>query len=478
MYAIGIGFWIAFTALCTQVSPFHAFTANRALVQVIHLSAYAMAFLVLAGRSILLRPLPRYGLCALSVSFLGFFLVLGFVGGFCGSPLWLECVSVVVLAFSSACGYCQWVRLLATFEGEKPKLLLVLGSVVPILTLFVGAMHPPDEYVTVFVYGVACPLGYLSLMANTVARARQGEGASCAAVFSRTSALPSAALKTCIPSIVCAAALVLISPFGRAAYAVWMGSVPIEGLVEPFAHLSALGVISVIWFTLQRRVTLPQVYGVTLPVLGSLVLFCALVAPRFLWLVLFIGDASFFLVSLLMVATSLDIAHRFHCQVVAVYSLFAGSVYTSNVVQQLLDYLVRTGFLNGEYYLLILLLLYLLIVPAFFLVSAAVMRKDQRRDDDPHACLAEAEMGIEEACALIAGEKKLTPRQAELLVYFARGRDVAYIAEALVLSPNTVRSYRKALYAALGIHNRQQLIDAVEERLPAPRGDEGEAGLG
>lgn len=471
LYVIGIGFWIAFTALCIQVSPFHAFVANRALVQVVHLSAYAVAFLAITIRSVLSRPLSRYGLCILSVGFFGLYLALGFTGAFYGSPLGIECASVTMLAVSSACGYCQWVRLLATFGEGRAKLLLALGSVIPILVLFAGALRPPDEYVTVSVYGIACPLGYLSLVANTVVRHRWAQRERGAGALPHADAPSAAALKACVPSVVCAAALVMISPFGRAAYAVWMGSVPTEGPVESFAHLSALCIISVLWFVLKKQVTLPQVYGVTLPLMGSLILFCALVAPQFLWLVSFVGDASFFLVSLLMVVTSLDIARRFDCQVVAIYGMFAGSVYASNVVQQLLDYFVRTGFLDGEYYLLILLLLYLLIVPAFFLVSAAVMRKDQRRKGDgTHVAAAEAEVGIEDACAMIADERKLTPRQAELLVYFAKGRDVAYIAEALVLSPNTVRSYRKALYAALGIHNRQQLIDTVEERLSSMQG--------
>ena len=46
--------------------------------------------------------------------------------------------------------------------------------------------------------------------------------------------------------------------------------------------------------------------------------------------------------------------------------------------------------------------------------------------------------------------------------YLVVGRDVDRIADALGLSPNTVRSYRKSLYAALGVHGRQELLDLVE----------------
>ena len=47
--------------------------------------------------------------------------------------------------------------------------------------------------------------------------------------------------------------------------------------------------------------------------------------------------------------------------------------------------------------------------------------------------------------------------------YLVAGRDVGRIADALGLAPNTVRSYRKSLYAALGVHGRQELLDLVEE---------------
>ena len=38
------------------------------------------------------------------------------------------------------------------------------------------------------------------------------------------------------------------------------------------------------------------------------------------------------------------------------------------------------------------------------------------------------------------------------------------IADALGLAPNTVRSYRKSLYAVLGVHSRQELLDLVQEQ--------------
>ena len=75
---------------------------------------------------------------------------------------------------------------------------------------------------------------------------------------------------------------------------------------------------------------------------------------------------------------------------------------------------------------------------------------------------SEGERALESRCAAVAREGGLTEREAEVLVYLARGRTKAYIAEALFVTENTVRSHVRNIYSKLGIHTRQQLIDLVE----------------
>lgn len=65
-------------------------------------------------------------------------------------------------------------------------------------------------------------------------------------------------------------------------------------------------------------------------------------------------------------------------------------------------------------------------------------------------------------CEAIAEEFSLTPREAEVFAMLARGRDRAYIEEALVVSRNTVKAHVKHVYAKLGIHSHQELLDLVE----------------
>lgn len=44
----------------------------------------------------------------------------------------------------------------------------------------------------------------------------------------------------------------------------------------------------------------------------------------------------------------------------------------------------------------------------------------------------------------------------------ARGRNGQYVMDHYVISRNTVKSHVKHIYAKLGVHSQQELIDLVE----------------
>ncbi|MDD7110565.1 MAG: helix-turn-helix transcriptional regulator, partial [Coriobacteriaceae bacterium] len=68
-------------------------------------------------------------------------------------------------------------------------------------------------------------------------------------------------------------------------------------------------------------------------------------------------------------------------------------------------------------------------------------------------------------CALLAKENGLTPRQADVMRLLVKGVSIQRIAETLGLSDSTVATYRKAIYAALDVHARQELLDLVETQV-------------
>lgn len=84
----------------------------------------------------------------------------------------------------------------------------------------------------------------------------------------------------------------------------------------------------------------------------------------------------------------------------------------------------------------------------------------QRVADGPGASGASAAAGI----AGLAAEHGLTEREAQVLELLAAGNGVARIAGTLTVSENTVRYHCKNIYAKLGVHSRQGLVDLVNGR--------------
>ncbi|HIY83401.1 MAG TPA: helix-turn-helix transcriptional regulator [Candidatus Rubneribacter avistercoris] len=67
-----------------------------------------------------------------------------------------------------------------------------------------------------------------------------------------------------------------------------------------------------------------------------------------------------------------------------------------------------------------------------------------------------------EACLVVAESAGLSARETEVLALVLKGRDLPYIAEKLVVSKNTVRTHMRNIYAKLGVHSKQEVIDLVD----------------
>lgn len=73
--------------------------------------------------------------------------------------------------------------------------------------------------------------------------------------------------------------------------------------------------------------------------------------------------------------------------------------------------------------------------------------------------------GLEQACDQVVREYGLTAREAEVLVFLARGRTAVYMAEELDLSPHTVRAYIKNVYKKLGVDGKEGVMSFMDDRL-------------
>ncbi|MDR0515203.1 MAG: LuxR C-terminal-related transcriptional regulator [Coriobacteriaceae bacterium] len=67
----------------------------------------------------------------------------------------------------------------------------------------------------------------------------------------------------------------------------------------------------------------------------------------------------------------------------------------------------------------------------------------------------------------IAEEYRLSPKETEITILFAKGRSSTRIQEDLFLSRGTVTTHLRHIYQKLGVHDRQELLDLIEGRKPA-----------
>lgn len=64
----------------------------------------------------------------------------------------------------------------------------------------------------------------------------------------------------------------------------------------------------------------------------------------------------------------------------------------------------------------------------------------------------------------LAAIHRLTPRETEVFALLAQGRSIPYIRDELIISRETAATHAKHIYAKLGVHSRQELIDLVQKR--------------
>lgn len=73
----------------------------------------------------------------------------------------------------------------------------------------------------------------------------------------------------------------------------------------------------------------------------------------------------------------------------------------------------------------------------------------------------EEQNALDAALRAFANRYDLTSREVEVLRFIREGRSVPYIAQALVVSENTVKTHLRHVYTKCDVHNRQALLDLM-----------------
>ena len=215
-----------------------------------------------------------------------------------------------------------------------------------------------------------------------------------------------------------------------------------------------------------------------------------------------IANLAFTLVSMFMMLTCLRIARLRNLDPIAVFGLFAGSVYLCVLVGRLVGAAFGEGLDVAQ--LLVVALLSIYVLSFSGAIVGMIRGTGEASDFDPilgdtrtlpdggatsepkdapvptpsTPLMPDAAQEAQEHvmtrrvvvvqdmvpsyCSSLKRDFKLSNREADVLELIVRGRDVAHMAETLYVSENTVRSHCKNLYRKLGVHNRQQVLDLLE----------------
>lgn len=68
----------------------------------------------------------------------------------------------------------------------------------------------------------------------------------------------------------------------------------------------------------------------------------------------------------------------------------------------------------------------------------------------------------EQVAHVMAQRYGLTARETEVMALLMKGRNEPFISEALFISPGTTHSHVSHIYAKIGVHSRQELLDVAE----------------
>lgn len=217
----------------------------------------------------------------------------------------------------------------------------------------------------------------------------------------------------------------------------------------------------------------PPFYRIMFPVIATALLVLSIFNGTEL-IVTMLLYAAFSLLFAMIMPSCLETAQSEGVEVRFAFGVFAGIVYAAFAAGALASVVLYHARVFDAP---IPLIAALLVLYALSMAYAGMQRREKpqgERDageaatDAAGEAVAASDASLEKRCEAIVRRFELSPRESDVLVAFAHGRNVAYLAERLCLSENTIRSHSKSLYTKLGIHSKQELLDLVEE---AGKGD-------
>jgi DNA-binding CsgD family transcriptional regulator len=215
-------------------------------------------------------------------------------------------------------------------------------------------------------------------------------------------------------------------------------------------------VFFVIVYTGSRLVRVEFVYRILFPLLATLLLLWPLLSTRFgyLFSVSFVAGYNFISVSVMFL-----IIREAHRRLLSPYALMAIAILFIRL--SVLLGLVVGSWVAGisvegvpSTMLIVAIVMYALALVLLFLSRNHMPIRAKELNPTEGELFGRRSRDL-------AQKHGLTNREKDILGYLARGRSSTYIGKELWLSPDTVRGHVKNIYAKLGVHSKQELIDLV-----------------
>ena len=231
--------------------------------------------------------------------------------------------------------------------------------------------------------------------------------------------------------------------------------------------LSALALAVILYFTPKSNDQFRILFPVSFTIVATGFLLLPFLSQEYQFAFSIFTYLIFSIASMIMMMLCAKEAAEYKFNPLAIYGIFAGFVYlftrAGRIISSLNAYSINFGF--SQLLILALFVIYLLsiIMISTRVGSSFMSKKSTLQESSPDHKSAPSNT-LEEVCKSISTEYRLTPRESEILIYLARGRDVGFISNDLVVSSNTIRAHCKAIYKKTGVHSRQELLSLIERQ--------------
>jgi len=217
----------------------------------------------------------------------------------------------------------------------------------------------------------------------------------------------------------------------------------------------------------KRVPRISSVERILFPVLGAAILLLPFVTGRAQWAASLVAVST--LVTFLVFHWNVLVALSYRYHVLPIFHYAQGAVtpvggFTIGLGVQILLNALGVPLSSSLLVTCLLFAFVLIAEPAFVpYMSDKVVEITDRSDRTKRALLADESGGYwKKRCIKVAEDHQLTPREREVFMMLARGRNTEIIHQELVISTHTVKTHTYRIYRKLNISSQQELIDLVE----------------